>query len=69
MILGNKQECGAARRKADEKNSEGDGLDGWGGGSNLCISKSDMLNFIPPEQDLGVDRTPETFVRSALEHL
>src|SRR3977135_3919627 len=33
--------------------------------SNLCISKSDLLNFIPPEQDLGVDRAPETFVRSA----
>ena len=27
--------------------------------------KSDLLNFIPPEQDLGVDRAPETFVRSA----
>jgi hypothetical protein len=26
--------------------------------SNLCISKSDLLNFIPPEQDLGVDRAP-----------
>src|SRR4051794_5244323 len=33
--------------------------------SNLCISKSDPLNFIPPEQELGVDREPETFVRSA----
>jgi hypothetical protein len=31
------------------------GLAGWGGGiSNLCISKSDLLNFIPPEQDLGL---------------
>jgi hypothetical protein len=40
---------------------------GWLGrrDSNLCISKSDLLNFIPPEQDLGVDRAPETFVRSA----
>jgi hypothetical protein len=24
--------------------------------SNLCISKSDLLNFIPPQRDLGVDR-------------
>jgi hypothetical protein len=37
--------------------------------SNLCISKSDLLNFIPPQRDLGVDRAPELFVRSALEHL
>ena len=40
---------------------------GWLGrrDSNLCISKTDLLNIIPPEQDLGVDRAPETFVRSA----
>jgi hypothetical protein len=24
--------------------------------SNLCISKSDLLNFIPPQRVLGVDR-------------
>jgi hypothetical protein len=31
---------------------------GWLGrrDSNLCISKSDLLNFIPPQRDLGVDR-------------
>jgi hypothetical protein len=23
---------------------------------NLCISKSDLLNFIPPQRVLGVDR-------------
>ncbi len=26
--------------------------------SNLCISKSDLLNFIPPQRVLGVDRAP-----------
>jgi hypothetical protein len=31
---------------------------GWLGrvDSNLCISKSDLLNFIPPQRGLGVDR-------------
>jgi hypothetical protein len=31
---------------------------GWLGrrDSNLCISKSDLLNFIPPQRVLGVDR-------------
>jgi hypothetical protein len=31
---------------------------GWLGrrDSNLCISKSDLLNFIQPQRDLGVDR-------------
>src|SRR3981189_2761471 len=31
---------------------------GWLGrqDSNLCISKSDLLNFILPQRDLGVDR-------------
>ncbi len=24
--------------------------------TNLCISKSDLLNFIPPQRDLGIDR-------------
>ena len=24
--------------------------------SNLCISKSDLLNFIPPQRNLGIDR-------------
>ena len=24
--------------------------------SNLCISKSDLLKFIPPQRDLGLDR-------------
>jgi len=48
----------------------GDGLAGWGGGIRTSASrKSDLLNFIPPEQDLGVDRAPELFARSALEHL
>ena len=29
----------------------------WGGGiSNLCISKSDLLNLILPQRVLGVDR-------------
>ncbi len=41
-------------------------LPGWGGGIRTSASrKSDLLNFIPPEQDLGVDRAPETFARSA----
>src|SRR3954449_4818786 len=41
-------------------------LPGWGGGIRTSASrKSDLLNFIPPEQDLGVDRAPETFVRNA----
>ena len=32
-------------------------LAGSGGGiSNLCISKSDLLKFIPAQRDLGVDR-------------
>jgi hypothetical protein len=29
--------------------------------SNLCISKSDLLNFIPPQQDLGIDRARPKF--------
>jgi hypothetical protein len=33
-------------------------LTGWLGrqDSNLCISKSDLLNFVPPQRVLGVDR-------------
>jgi hypothetical protein len=39
---------------------------GWLGreDSNLCISKSDPLNFIVAQPDLG-RLTPETFLRSA----
>jgi hypothetical protein len=33
--------------------------------SNLCILKLDLLNFISPQRDVGVDRAPERFVRSA----
>ena len=36
---------------------------GWLGrrDSNLCISKSDLLKFIPPQRDLGVDRRAFNF--------
>jgi hypothetical protein len=33
--------------------------------SNLCILKLDLLNFISPQRDVGVNRAPERFVRSA----
>ena len=37
------------------------GLRDW----NLYILKLDLLNFISPQRDIGVDRAPERFVRSA----
>jgi hypothetical protein len=42
---------------ADVKHPQRDRT-GWLGreDSNLCISKSDLLNFIPPQRVLGVDR-------------
>jgi hypothetical protein len=33
--------------------------------SNLCILKLDLLNFSSPQRDVGIDRAPERFVRSA----
>ena len=33
--------------------------------SNLCILKLNLLNFISPQRDVGVNRAPERFVRSA----
>ena len=45
-----------------------DGLAGWGDGIRTSASRNQIC-FILPEQDLGVDRAPELFVRSALEHL
>ncbi len=33
--------------------------------SNLCILKLNLLKFISPQWDVGVDRAPERFVRSA----
>src|SRR3979490_2406543 len=33
--------------------------------SNLCNLKLVLLNFISPQRNVGVDRAPERFVRSA----
>jgi hypothetical protein len=33
--------------------------------AGVCILKLDLLNFIWPQRDVGVDRAPERFVRSA----